>query len=220
MFLEESQWIGETLVSFSKDKISPLLNIGSSSKKFREEVQPFINENIFLKLNQIGVDVCHTDLQNDIGVDLVGDLANETFVEILKQKRFKLIICSNLMEHLELDIRLKVCKTIQSVLEEGGYLILTVPHVFPYHEDPIDTWYRPDLAQLAGLFPNFTIVEKKYIRSANSLFSDIKKRPVNMCFSFIKLFLPFYKFKQWKNDIKYFPSWFKKYEVSCLLLIK
>ena len=32
--------------------------------------------------------------------------------------------------------------------------MVTVPHKFPYHPDPIDTMFRPSPNELVGLFPN------------------------------------------------------------------
>lgn len=220
MFIEESVWISSSLQKLEVDSISPLLNIGSSTAHFREVEQAFINDNIFKKLVNRGVKVMHTDLQKDEGVDLVGDLTDGYFTDKLRELKFKAIICSNLLEHLEEITRLKICKVLDDILEKNGYLILTVPKVYPYHEDPIDTWYRPDLDQLAACFPAFKIIEQFNVLSDVSFFDELKRRPKNLLMSFIKLFLPFYKYTQWVNDVKYFPKWFKKYNVSCVLLQK
>ena len=189
MFLEESFWINEVLNKHAVDELSPLLNIGSSSLRFREKVQPFIAENIFQPLAKKNIKVLHTDLQNEIGVDLVGDLADAKFVNQLKSMNFKSIICSNLLEHLEIETRLIVCTTLMNIINEGGLIVMTVPRIYPYHQDPIDTWYRPDAAELAGLFPGFKLIEKKYIRTETSFFSELKLRPMNVIFSKIKLFM-------------------------------
>lgn len=220
MFVEESVWISNALQKLEIKEITPLLNIGSSTAHFREVEQAFINDNIFKKLISKGVKIIHTDLQKDQGVDLVGDLVDPNFINILKELKFNSIICSNLLEHLEEPTRIKICKVINEILEKNGYLVLTVPYTYPYHEDPIDTWYRPNLKELADCFPSFKIIEQSLVLSHLSHFDELKRRPKNLVMSFIKLFMPFYKYNQWINDVKYFSKWHKKYAVSCVLLQK
>lgn len=220
MLKEESIWISNSLQKLDVKDISPLLNIGSSTAHFREVEQAFIHENIFKLIQAKGVVVVHTDLQEDAGVELVGNLMDDDFIKVLKARKFNSIICSNLFEHLEENTRMEVCKVLCDILNEKGFLLLTVPYIYPYHEDPIDTWYRPNLKSLANCFPSFEIIEKSYVRSNLSYFDELKVRPKNLIMSIIKLLIPFYKHKQWLNDIKYFPFWFSKYQVSCILLRK
>ena len=220
MLIEESIWITNSIFKNKLDNISPVLNLGSSSLDFRQRIQPFINENIFMPLNLKGVKVVHTDIQNDVGVDLVGDLSDKAFVDILKQNHFKTVICSNLLEHLIDETRVVICKTIDEILMKESLAIITVPRIYPYHEDPIDTWYRPSVNELMMLFPNFKLIEGSYVKGQDSFFSELKKRPLNMFLSIIKLFIPFYKFSEWKNDIKYLPKWFRRYEVTCIIIMK
>src|SRR5205085_4736707 len=54
-----------------------------------------------------------------------------------------------------------VCAAIWSLLPPGGFLILTVPYRFPYHEDPIDTMFRPSVEELAQLFPGTAIQQPR-----------------------------------------------------------
>lgn len=220
MFIEEAEWINNTLNKYDKDELSPLLNIGSSSLYFRTVQQSFIHSNIFLPLNSRDVKVLHTDIQKDEGVDLVGDLSDPDFINLLVNNKFRSILCSNLFEHLEIDVRLKVCHAIDKILIPKGYLIITVPYIYPFHADPIDTWYRPSINELSGLFPSYEIIESKYVENNNSYFTELKKRPFNLFLSALKLLIPFYKFSEWKNNIKYLPNWFRNYKVTCLLLQK
>ncbi|OBQ33891.1 MAG: hypothetical protein AN485_17485, partial [Anabaena sp. MDT14b] len=41
---------------------------------------------------------------------------------------------------------------------KSGYIFVTVPYKYPYHRDPIDTMFRPDIQELSSLFPDFKIV--------------------------------------------------------------
>ncbi|MCK4817365.1 hypothetical protein KA005_16465, partial [bacterium] len=44
---------------------------------------------------------------------------------------------------------------VSSVVREKGYLLVTVPCVFPYHPDPIDNLYRVTPQNLLDLFQGF-----------------------------------------------------------------
>jgi hypothetical protein len=46
-----------------------------------------------------------------------------------------------------------VCAAIECITPEHGYIIVTVPRRFPYHPDPIDLMFRPDVAELLTFFP-------------------------------------------------------------------
>ena len=73
MFKEEAKWLANMIYSLNPNSVFPMLNIGSSNKKFREQEQPWIDELLFKPARTKGYSVIHTDIKNDIGVDLVGD---------------------------------------------------------------------------------------------------------------------------------------------------
>ena len=85
MLYEESKWIKINILNSVKpgDKV---LNIGSSSRKYRTQIQPHIEKNIFKPLIDNKVDVIHTDIVNENGVDIVGDLTSPEFIIKLKKK--------------------------------------------------------------------------------------------------------------------------------------
>lgn len=218
MFIEEAKWIKSVLQEKNDNEISPILNIGSSTLVFRSKTQPFIEREIFLPLKNRAVDVFHADLESDIGVDLVGDLTDDAFVASLEKRKFKFVICSNLLEHLESSTRNKICSSIYKILEKDGLAIITVPYLYPYHEDPIDTWFRPNTKELLKLFPDFKLEISLNVKNSKSFFSELMEIPKNGILTIIKLFLPFYKFKDWQNNIRYLPFWFRRYEVTCVLI--
>ena len=133
MKIEESIWIANNILKLATPG-QKLLNIGSSTGRFRNQIQPHIAMNIFNPLKENGITVIHTDIQNSDGVDLVGDLIDEEFVKVLEREQFDFILCSNLLEHLEeID---PICNTIVRILKKNGYAIITVPYNYPYHLDP------------------------------------------------------------------------------------
>ena len=160
MLIEESEWIGKEILKIAKagDK---LLNIGSSSVKFRTKIQPHIEINIFKPLRKNNIEVIHTDIVKEDGVDIVGDLTNQEFINELKEMKYDLILCSNLLEHLE--ERQPVVDAIFQILSKDSKAIISVPYNYPYHLDPIDTMYRPNPDELHQLFINAKLIKKQIV---------------------------------------------------------
>jgi hypothetical protein len=130
--------------------ISPLLNLGSSTRHFREVIQPHIESELFAPLREAGVKVVHCDLKEEDGVDFAGDILDPEVTRRLKEVGFKGILLSNLLEHVR--DREAVALACEEIVGPGGYILATVPSSYPYHGDPIDTYYRPSPAELAKTF--------------------------------------------------------------------
>ena len=157
MLEREAHWVGEILDRLQPDRISPLLNVGSATASFREQVQPWIDQRVFAPLRNRGVVIHHLDIQHGDGVTLCGDLIDDAFVAGLSGRGYRALLCCNLLEHVP-DPR-TICSKLEGLLPAGGYLVVTVPHRFPYHPDPIDTGFRPTVAELVRLFPRCNFVE-------------------------------------------------------------
>jgi 2-polyprenyl-3-methyl-5-hydroxy-6-metoxy-1,4-benzoquinol methylase len=123
------------------------LDVGSSTSEFRTVSQSHIDKNIFQPLREKGVKISHMDLKKGTGVDIVADISSERFT--LSQK-YDLVICTNLLEHV-LDLKTTIFN-ISSLIREGGYLLITVPLIYPYHPDPIDNLSRFTPQELSRLF--------------------------------------------------------------------
>ncbi len=164
MLLEEAQWLGRHLRALNDKDISPLCNIGSASEEYRSASQPYIDSESFAPTRQRGIDVVHVDSKREHGVDLVGDLTDPVFLAQLTAQKFNAVMCCNLLEHV--TDRPIICNAIMSMLRPGGYVIVTVPNRFPYHEDPIDTMFRPNVAELAALFPGASMLNASIVRAS------------------------------------------------------
>ena len=161
MLRAEAVWIGEALRQLDIETVSPLLNVGSATAVFREQVQPWIDQEIFAPLRKRDVVVHHLDIQEGEGIDLRGDLTDDSFVADLGSRGYRAMLCCNLLEHVPDPAA--ICAKLELSVPVGGYLIVTVPNRFPYHPDPIDTMFRPDPAVLVGLFPRCSLIHGEVI---------------------------------------------------------
>ena len=225
MLYEEAKWIGEKLLNLSKEGYK-ILNIGSSTTYARTISQPHMDKYIFAPLRKNNSVITHTDIINDEGVDIVGDLTNKYFVEELKSQKYDFVLCSNLLEHLE--EKEFIVKAIEEILPPGGRAIITVPYNYPYHLDPIDTMYRPNVLELRNLFKDLNfdfgnIVQGRSYREnafQKNYFQQLTPQPKLFLRLFLRLFFPFYKFRVWNYTFTSFVTMFRKFSVTCVVLRK
>jgi hypothetical protein len=185
MLYEESLWFKKTIQKHAKSD-SLVLNLGSSTKEFIEVTQPYIKTNIFDEFAQKGCIVKNVDIKEANGVDFVGDVTDPAFIAQLKQLNASLIICSNLLEHLA--DRTAFCQALVKIMNNDTRLIISVPYNFPYHEDPIDTMYRPDLDELQLAFPTLRLVEGQIVNCGTYFkYATKHKSALNRLFAYIKL---------------------------------
>ncbi|GCL42655.1 MULTISPECIES: methyltransferase type 11 [Nostocales] len=218
MFREEAKWLANIIYSLNPNSVFPMLNIGSSNKKFREEEQPWIDELLFKPARTKGYSVIHTDIKNDIGVDLVGDLCSLDFLKKLSEMNIQSVICSNLLEHI--NNREEISKIISSIVPKNGYLFVTVPYKYPYHCDPIDTMFRPSIQELSSLFPDFKIVNGEILPGGYLVKSTTTTPILYTLAMLIRLMLPIYQPLRWFDSLKYALWLFKDISVSCVVLKK
>ena len=145
MFAEEARWLRGALGGLPIGEGTTVLDIGSQTLEFRTAVQPYIDREIFAPIQALGAHVIHLDAQPAEGVDIVADITADDF-GVGDRPPFDLVICTNLLEHVR--DRPRTIQRLDAVT--AGHLVVTVPGHFPYHEDPIDTMYRPTPRQLAA----------------------------------------------------------------------
>ena len=150
MFEEEAVRVRELLLEAGVEHVSPLLNVGSSTAAFRTLDKPHIEAELFAPLRESGVTVCHLDRKADDGVDIVGDILDAALREELASRGFRCLLLSNVLEHVR--DRSALAAACEQIVGAGGIILATVPSSFPYHADPIDTFYRPSPGELAALF--------------------------------------------------------------------
>lgn len=134
-----------------------VLTIGSGGE-IHELLQSYSYKNNFK--------VISFDISEERNPDLLGDICTYDF----KGKKFDIIVIAEVLEHLH-SPHLAI-DNIQSILLENGKLILTVPFIFPIHEQPFD-YYRYTkygLEFLLQKFSNVSISERNsWIEAINVL---------------------------------------------------
>jgi hypothetical protein len=218
MNLLESQWLGERLTFIPDDVLFPLLNVGSSTLEFRTQTQPYIDKNVFAPLRARGGKVYHLDMKRASGVDIVGDLVDPALLIKIATIQIRAIMISNLLEHV--TIRQEICDMAIKILPPGGYLFVTGPHDFPYHPDPIDTMFRPTIAEVHAHFPHTTIVDSAIIDSGNWRQWNISERGRPLWRAIARLCIPFYRPAKWWELARQAPYIFKHITAFVLILRK
>ncbi|WP_273144021.1 methyltransferase domain-containing protein [Oceanicaulis alexandrii] len=213
---EEAEYLGALLERCSRNDLSPLLNIGASTRAFREVSQPHIQECIFTPLDRRGVEVIHSDIKQADGVDLTGDILDPGFREHIRALRPRAILCSNVLEHVT-DIA-AFTSALEECLEPGGLMIVSGPQSYPFHADPIDNYFRPSPQEMADRFKQCEPEELHTITSS-SYWVELAAMPVGvrLCFlakSALRLPLFFYKPQAYRNRFSRFLWLWRPYKVS------
>ncbi len=154
MFKEEARWISKVLSEADIKPSATVLDIGASDLKFRTVTQPHIHEFIHKPLLEKGVRLNFLDIKNEAGVDIVADLTSSNLADSQFSKAFDLIICCNILEHVR--DRVTFMRNVIRFSHTSSLLMVTVPLVYPKHNDPIDTMYRPTAKQLVEFVRTLT----------------------------------------------------------------
>jgi hypothetical protein len=174
---EEAKWVGKILSNFQPRDISPVIELGATSRDFREKAKPHIARNIHFPLEDRGIKVVTTDLFPNEGVDIAGDIFREDIQEKLVDVGAKCILVCNIFEHVT-DAP-AFASTCDKLIEPGALAIVTVPYSYPYHLDPIDTRLRPSPAQIAAFFPGYDVLDSQIVTSTTYA-EDLKASGTSM----------------------------------------
>ena len=156
--------------------VSPVLNLGSSTRHFREVTEPHIERELFAPLRAAGVAVTHSDLKAGDGVDIVGDLLDPGVLARLKAGRFRCVILSNVLEHVR--DRAAVAAACEEIVGPGGLVLASAPSSYPFHADPIDTYYRPSPAELGACFARSRVLAAEEV-AGRSYAEDLRAKGIS-----------------------------------------
>ena len=121
-----------------------ILEIGSGSISINQSAEHiFINAKLFVQ----------TDVNKSYGHKYL-DITNEIQIE----EKFDLVLCTNVLEHI-FDVTSAI-KNLNYLLKEKGNLVVSVPFIYPLHDEPEDFWRFTEHA-LKNLFSDFKILTIK-----------------------------------------------------------
>ena len=218
MFEAEACWLRHALEAFPPERLSPLLNLGSSSAMVRKAIQPWIDAEVFCPLRGRGVETVHVDMRELPGVDVRADLTDAADVERLSALQPNALLCSNLLEHV-LEPR-QLARHCLDLLPRGGLAFVTVPFSYPYHRDPIDTLYRPSLAELSELFGSARMLDGTILGAGVSYRDAVRERPWILLRHVWRFPVPFLSFERWKRSMARLYWLVAEYRITCAVFEK
>jgi hypothetical protein len=218
MFEAEARWLHYALDAFPPERLSPLLNLGSSSLEVREAVQPWIDDQVFLPLRARNVEVVHVDMRELPGVDVKADLTDPADVRRLSALRPRALLCCNLFEHVIKPDRL--ARHCLDLMAAGGLLFVTVPFSYPCHRDPIDTMYRPTPSELAELLDGARLLDSAILSTGLSYRDAVRERPWLLLRHVWRLPIPFLSFEKWRRSMTRLYWLAAEYRITCAVFEK
>ncbi len=217
MHRNEAVWLFDRLRRVDADLLSPVLNLGSSTREYREVEQPWIHDELIGPLSRRGVRFLHADLKDDDGVDVSGDVFDDAHFDLLKALGAKTVLCCNMLEHV-LDPG-GLARRCQALVPAGGRIAVTVPRSYPHHRDPIDTLFRPTPEDVTALFDDVEVIEGAVI-TTGSYRDQICARPWIVFRHVFRAPFPFLGFERWKRSMRKLYWVSHPYLQTCVLLRK
>ena len=218
MFEAEAIWLRRALDAFPPERLSPMLNLGSGSAAVRESVQPWIESELFAPLRHRGVRIVHVDMRSLPGVDVQADLTDDVDIRRLSTFQPRALLCCNLIEHVLKPSQL--ARHCLDLLPVHGLVFVTVPFSYPHHRDPIDTMYRPSLAELTNLFGGASLLEGTILATGVSYRDAVRERPWILLRHLWRFPVPFLSFEQWKRSMTRLYWLVSEYRITCAVFEK
>jgi len=211
----DAEWLATVLARYRADELSPILNLGSSTRHFRQVEQPHVDALIFKPLEARGIKVVHSDLKAHVGVDIAGDIFDDATLAAMQAIHPRAVICTHMFEHV-VD-RDELRRRLLAVLPPGGLFFITVPSSYHEHNDPIDTMYRPTPSELAAAFGGQNIVEQREL-IGHTYWTHVRRRPFTLLFRHTtRFFVPFLGWQKWKRSMAKLYWLFYPYKVAAIV---
>ncbi len=217
MLPEEARWLGQRLAGLPNTAVEPLINVGSSTGKFVTQDQPWIDRHLFAPARERGLGVVNIDIKSAPGVDLVGDVCDPAFRARVAAVGGRALMCTNLLEHVR-DPG-EIASALTALIPKHGYLLISGPKSYPWHADPIDTLFRPDVDELARLFPGTELVAGEVVCSG-TYWDWLGRSPIGLLRAFGRLMLPFYFPRGWWSSLLKLGWFFRPFSATCVVLRK
>jgi hypothetical protein len=225
---QEAHWIRDTLALHAGSTSlagagapAPVaLNLGSGTRKAREQSKPHIDACTLAPLRAAGYRVVHSDLFAGDGVDLAGDMFDPAFQQRLRALEPSFMYFCNTFEHLENRLREQAPAVLDGILAPGGLLLVTAPQSYPYHADPIDNMYRVTPEQIAALFPGYAVLRQAAVE-CGSYGEEFRAGSFGRrARKVLRLLAPFVRPRRWLTHAHRFLWMNRPYVIACVLLRK
>jgi len=215
----EALWFAKVLDNENVVKLSPMLNLGSSTKEYRTVTCPHIERDLFGPLVARGVKVFHSDLKVGPGIDIAADILDPDARREIGALGIQSVLCNNLLEHVE-DIDL-MYSAISEICPQGGLLCLSVPHEYPYHPDPIDNGYRPTILDLERrLAPmGFRLITGEIV-DFGSYADSLRSKRWLLLRDIYMLFAGIVNKQKWRVLFENYRYVNKRYKVACSVFVR
>lgn len=120
-------WVRRNLEDFAKGIAGKtILEIGSGRQDLGEDAFSF--QELFGPSNQF--------IQSDVVPEYGHEIVDVRDIEV--EAAYDVILCLYVLEHVfELD---RSVQSMHRALKAGGTLVIAVPHLYPYHDEPTDYW--------------------------------------------------------------------------------
>jgi hypothetical protein len=106
------------------------------------------------------------------------------------------------------------------LLSIGGLIFVTVPLSYPYHRDPIDTMFRPSLAELTELFADARPLDGAILGTGESYRDAVRERPWLLLRHVWRFPVPFLSFERWKRSMTRLYWLAAEYRITCAVFEK
>lgn len=216
MLIKEAIWLGEQIDKISLTNKSIVLNFGSQTFKYNKDKEYILD--FFIEPLKNKCQIKNLDLQSGPGIDYSGNILDDSFFSKLSSIQFDGVLVCNVLEHVT-DIESIVAR-ICRIVKPGGFILFSGPYKYPIHHDPIDNGFRPTIKEVEMLFENFKTVNAAVVKDY-TYFDYLRKNPKLLLTSFVRLLLPFYKFKKWKEVFLPRFKWVnRQFQITCVLMKK
>jgi len=216
---EEARWFGRVLGATDGAALSPVLNLGSSTLEYRTLTCPHIDSFMFRPLAEKGVRVLHADMKEGVGIDVVGSVLDESTQAKLLGLGIRSVLCNNVLEHV-VDID-AMCRALSGVCPKGGLLLISVPHGYPFHPDPIDNGFRPGVRELAELLePHGFDLRSGELVTFGSYGRALAEKRWLLVRDVYLLFAGLFDRKKWRVLFSNYRFLSKQYDVTCAVFVR
>jgi hypothetical protein len=216
MMLEAAdRWFAAQLAALPASALSPCCDIGSGVVSAAPGGTQLRD-----RLIERGARLVNFDRKIAPGIDISGDIFDPADNRQLARLNARLIICTNVIEHIPGERIGEFARILSDCLAGGGYLFISAPRSHPYHLDPIDNMYRPGPEELAGLFPDLNVLAAA-VAVGPTYWHELKHAAPGYSWRMTRRLLkPFRNFQRWKATAHRFGWLWRPYQETCLVLHK